>query len=151
MSELEQSSIPILGALLQDISTPLDFAQQKTLSLWMTKTAMILEAVKKPANRFFTQTERVPLRTRSIIPSRTTSWLGRYSGNSLGAYGTDLSIELPNAPHAAIGYATTVIVGHVVLQLLGLHLLSKTSNEVEAQPRPGPWEETLFRIWPTQN
>ena len=64
MAELEQASIPIFGSLLQDISMPLDFDQQRALSLWMTKTAIILETVKKPENRFFTQTERILLPTQ---------------------------------------------------------------------------------------
>jgi hypothetical protein len=58
MHDLEQRSIPVLGAMLHDIATPLDSEQQATLALWSLKTAIVVEAAKPSDDRHFMQPER---------------------------------------------------------------------------------------------
>ena len=74
--DLEQKSIPVLGALLQDISTPLDSQQQTILALWSVKTAMVVEAVKNSEDRHFTHTERSELpQAAPSLHERTSGWV----------------------------------------------------------------------------
>jgi len=76
MHDLEQKSIPVLGALLQDISTPLDSQQQTILALWSVKTAMVVEAVKNSEDRHFTHTERSELpQAAPSLHERTSGWV----------------------------------------------------------------------------
>jgi hypothetical protein len=151
MHDLEQESIPVLGAMLHDISTPLDSPQQTTLARWSIKTAMVVEAVKKGEDRFFTQTERGEIRANSAIPSRTNIWLGRYASSSIGAYGTDLGFDMPDAPHSGVGCVTTIIVGHVAVQVLALRVPAQFSaDRIVVNPRAGSWERLLVQVWPVQ-
>jgi hypothetical protein len=53
MSSLEERNIPLIGCLLQDISTPLDACQQSSLAVWTLKTAMVLDSVNKRDRSLF--------------------------------------------------------------------------------------------------
>jgi hypothetical protein len=55
MSGLEAENIPIIGSTMQDISTPLDGAQQKSIAAWSVKTAMMSDSMKgrNAPNRFY--------------------------------------------------------------------------------------------------
>jgi hypothetical protein len=46
MSTLEADNIPTIGGMLQDISMPLDEAQQKSVAAWSIKTAMVSDSMK---------------------------------------------------------------------------------------------------------
>ena len=46
MSKLESENIPTIGSMLQDIATPLDEVQQKSVAAWSVKTAMISDSMK---------------------------------------------------------------------------------------------------------
>ena len=151
MHDLEQESIPVLGALLQDIATPLDAQQQTTLALWSIKTAMVVEAVKSGDNRYFSQPERNGLRLDRAIPSHTTMWLGRYARSSIGAYGTDFGFIIAEGPVPSVGSGTTIIVGHLAVQVLALRIPDEFSeSRISISSRLGQWEKLLVQIWPVQ-
>jgi len=68
MSSLESTNIPLLGSLIQDVSTPLDSAQQESIAVWIMKTAMVLDAVDtRTRTLFYTKEDRDKLRVASII------------------------------------------------------------------------------------
>jgi hypothetical protein len=151
MSDLETESTRVLGALLQDIATPLDAHQQTTLALWSTKTAMVIEAVKSTDNRYFAHPERCGVRSDRAIPSHTTIWLGRYTGSSIGAYGTDFGFHIPEGPVSSVGSGTTILVGHVALQVLSLRMPTQFSEaRISISSRVGQWEKLLVQVWPVQ-
>jgi hypothetical protein len=52
MSDLENSVRPVVGAMVQDIAVTIDVEAQGTISRWVTKTAMVLEAAIPPEKRF---------------------------------------------------------------------------------------------------
>jgi hypothetical protein len=152
MSVLEQRNIPLIGCLLQDLSAPLDIAQQTSLSAWAVKTAMVLDSVKDQTTnpRFYEKTECVNMRLTRIIPDRTRVWIGRLSISALGAYGMDLGIVLDGSVKAGIGMATTIIVGHLAVQVLSSRIYPehRAKNLTDIQPKTGAWDKMLVPIWP---
>jgi len=152
MSAIEQQSKPLIACLMQDISAPLDHSQQSSLTAWAMKTAMVLDAVNtRDRNLFYEKGECENLRLSSTIPPRTNIWIGRYSvRNSLGAFGTDLGIDMQGAPKAAKGCATTILVGHLAIQVLAVHVLPEYADRAVGQiaPKAGRWNDLLLNIWP---
>jgi hypothetical protein len=150
MSNLESANIPIIGSLLQDISIPLDPSQQQTAARWAVKTAMVVESVKADDSFFYSDAERDAVRSGSCLPRRTTVWLGRYAkGSSVGAFGTDIWIDMPDAPKAGNGCATTIVVGHLAVQVLSLRFHPQYGEgDIPVAPKTGPWEKLLVPIWP---
>jgi hypothetical protein len=154
MSALETQNMPLIGCLMQDIATPLDVLQQSALAAWAIKTAMVLDSVKgrkKPL--FYHRSECVALRQNRKIPERSRIWIGRSSVSGLGAYGTDLAIYPPDTPKLLIGCATTVIVGHLAVQILVTHIVPEHegNNIGDIQPKSGRWDEMLLPIWPLRS
>jgi hypothetical protein len=151
MSALEEQNIPLMACLLQDISAPLDASQQSSLAVWTLKTAMVLDSMNKRDRSFFYErSECEKLRLTSTIPARTNIWIGRYSMSGLGAFGTDLWIVMPDGPRIAKGCATTIIVGHLAIQVLAIHVLPEYKDRIinEISPKAGQWDDLLLPIWP---
>lgn len=146
MSSLETTCIPLIGSLMQDIAAPLDPSQQSLLSTWALKTAMVLDSTNTRARSvFYERSECEKLRLSSTIPDRTRVWIGRSTLNGLHADGTDVAIQTPDGTKIAIGNATTLIVGHLALQVFAVHPLPRYKNKAinEVAPRPGPWDDLL--------
>jgi hypothetical protein len=152
MSVLEQKNLPLISCLLQDVATPLDVEQQTSLSAWAVKTAMVLDSIKNQTASplFYEKAECVNMRVSRAIPDRTRIWIGRLSVSSLGAYGTDLSIVSPDSVKLGVGMATTIVVGHLAVQVLAMHIYPEhvAKNVSDIQPKPGNWESMLVPIWP---
>ncbi len=152
MSALETHNKPLIGCLMQDISTPLDSSQQSSLAAWAMKAAMVLDSVNtRDRNLFYKRSECEKLRLSSTIPPRTSIWIGRYSvRNSLGAFGTDLGIDTSDTPNVAKGCATTILVGHLAIQVLAVHVLAEYKDRAvgEIAPKPGRWNDLLLKLWP---
>jgi len=77
MSDLENRNRDVLGALIQDLSIPLDREAQSAAAIWAMKTVMVFECVTGEADRFYTTEERYALRESSLIPGGTVMWVGR--------------------------------------------------------------------------
>jgi hypothetical protein len=90
------------------------------------------------------------MRQNQKIPARTLIWIGRSSVDGLGAYGTDLAIVLPHMLTVGLGCATTIIVGHLAVQVLATHIFSEHEgkNVGDIPPKAGRWDEMLIPIWP---
>jgi hypothetical protein len=151
MSRLEARIKPVLGALMADISLPLNRAQQTDISVWALKTAMVSEA-SKPQHivRCYQQVDCENLREHSRIPPMTRVWLGRFGGYGLGLSGTDVwptaGARFPDSQ----GCVTTILVGHLAIQVLTIYIpereqVAQISIRCES---PGPWEELLVDSWP---
>jgi hypothetical protein len=152
MSGLEAENIPLMGSLLHDISAPLDAAQQSLLSAWTMKTAMVFDSVnRRTRTSFYERDECKNLRLTRSIPDRVHIWMGRSSiSTGLAAIGTDLSIVMSDGLQVGMGCATTLVVGHLALQVLAMHIFSEHTdkNIGEINPKPGRWNEMLSTIWP---
>jgi len=154
MSHLEQQSIPLIGCLLQDISSVLDPDQQTQLARWVTKTAMILDATStKTRNIFYTSSERQSLRDSSTIPEPSVVSIGRLSKSSLAAYGTEFKIHVredeqgPAETHHA--NAAVIVVGRLVAEIFTVHLPTRMNRIHRVHPAPGSWDRLLVQTWPT--
>jgi hypothetical protein len=56
----------------------------------------------------------------------------------------------PDAGKIGVGSATTIVVGHLAVQVLGVHVYSEHAdkNIGEIPPKPGDWQNMLTAIWP---
>src|SRR5208337_3743580 len=122
MSGLETENKSLIGGLLNDRPLPLDTSQQRSLARWTLKTAMVLDGVTKERNRFYTRSECENLYLKSVIPDRTTIWVGRYYRTGYSLDGTEVWIDLPGTPRVAKICATTIVVGHLVIQSVTVHV-----------------------------
>jgi hypothetical protein len=151
MSDLEAQNIALIGCLMQDIATPLDALQQASLAAWTMKTAMVLDSVKgRKKSLFYERSECVAMRENHNVPQRNRIWTGQSSVSGLGAYRTDLAIVLPDMLKVGMGCATTIIVGHLAVQVLATHIFSEheDKNVGDIAPKLGRWDEMLLPIWP---
>lgn len=150
MSRLETENKSLIGGLLNDLSVPLDTSQQTSLARWTVKTAMVLDAVTKERKRFYAKSECENLYLNSVIPDRTTVWLGRYFRSSLSLDGTEVWIDLPGTPKVAKVCVTTIVVGHLAIQSVTTHVLPEHKDKEIKGPIsvvPG----TLLVIWPASS
>jgi len=155
MSALESRNIPILGSLMQDICVPLDIEQQTSVALWATKTAMVLDSVRKSEHRrFHKRAECERLRQSSLLPDLSFIWLGRYAESTLGLFGTDIRLfdPIPEIfPTIGHGSVNTIVVGHLAIQLLTIHLLPEYSDRtIRVGPNTGDWHRITVGIWPAE-
>lgn len=153
MSSLEAENIPLIGSMFQDISIPLDAAQQHSVAVWAMKTAMMLESTKgrNAANGFYTHEEGLNLRVSRTIPDRTRIWIGRISEQHLGASGTDFTIQTSDGKRLGMGSVATITVGHFVVQVVTTHIDPEYAavDIPDVQPKPGDWDKMLLKIWPS--
>jgi hypothetical protein len=151
MSGVESAGKPILGPLMQDISIWLDSAQRSAISVWAMKTAMAVESVRHDQRRFYSLTECEQLRLSSSIPDRTDIWIGRVSGSSIATVGTDFWINSDELLRIAHGLATTIVVGHLAIQILTVHPQAEyQTSRITFQTKRGPWNDLLTQVWPSQ-
>lgn len=152
MGRLEGISIPILRPLMTDFSMALDTAAQVIASTWVAKTTMVCEATRPKNEWFYTQGERARLMSSLSIPPNTLVWAGRNANSgSLYAHTRRMSNPVPVAGNRfEKGYVSTIGLGRLVFQLFSVR--SDDDHDVTRftfEARPGPWRESLFRIWPT--
>lgn len=160
MSNLETAVMPLIGRPIDDKSIALDPVQRTSVAAWSVKTAMVMDSTTKAARPlFYTQEERHALMTSTAIPSRTTVWLGRFLGTAnLGAVSVDVNIRIREKVGGEFWptRVTTFLVGHLVIQVVTVHIHSATSyvraeyrnRTVRIRCREGPWNEILVSCWP---
>ena len=152
MSRVENKTKPVIACMFEDLTIPLDRQQQTLLSNWAVKTAMVLDSVKNPESnaRFYQKPECVTFRQRRIIPDRIRIWIGRSSLSALGAYGTDVAIITPEGSPLGVGTATTIVIGHLAVQVMAMRINSELKDKsiTDVQPKPGDWDNMLVQIWP---
>ncbi len=151
MSDLEKSCVPTIGGLLHDLTMPLTETQQKIAAAWSVKTAMITDSTRgRRAHKFYTHSECFDLRTKSDIPVRTVIWLGRISGMHLLAVGTDFTIVSSSHDRIGIGSVNTIVVGHLVIQVITAHIEVEGVDVQRLPCKEGDWADSLVQIWPVQ-
>ena len=150
MSELEASIKPLLALLAGDVSVEMNAEQQLRLTIWAAKTAMVTEATKpQKAVRFYQPEVRKAFNSGFSIPYNTRMWMGRYNGSGLFAAAAEIQYNLARISSSGFGSVTTMIVGHLVLQVLSLNFPAETQDHVvEIPQRIGDWDQTLFPLWP---
>jgi hypothetical protein len=76
------------------------------------------------------------------------NWLGRFSAKSYHAGGTDIWRPLDEIPKAIHACVTTIVVGHLVIQVLTAHVREQFATCRETHYcKNGPWNAYLVEIW----
>jgi hypothetical protein len=148
MSNLENEVKPFVSPLLHGISFAITKEQQRVMSVWLVKIAMVLEATNRVDAGLYTQDERALLKSSSVIPERSLIWIGRFSGSNLLADGVHIWLTIGAKLRAAHGCATTIIVGHLAAQVLTVHVGPEHRKTISVSCADGPWDASLFNIWP---
>jgi len=149
MSDLETLNRPLIGALMHDLSAPIDATQQANLAKWTIKAAMLIDVMNRQRPQFYGANERILLRTDSSIPTGTTIWLGRYCRSSFHAGGTDIWPNKGEISKVARCCVTTVIVGHLAIQSVTIHALRPEYDNEPITIKPGRWNQLLGLAWPS--
>ena len=155
MSNLEGANIPLVGAMMQDISIRLDRGQQETVAQWLTKMAFLVDWTRDDGRRkrFYTRDEGAAFAEDRTVPPRTRIWIGHIASSHLSTDGHDAA-RFAKTDEKRLGTATTITlaVGHLAAQIMTDHLLPEYDNDdaPEKQPKSGPWEQKLIQIWSTE-
>lgn len=148
MSRLEKKVQKYMGLLIDDFSLPLDRDYQKGLAEWAVKTAMVNDTVESH-QRFFTEAECHAFKRDRTLPDGTQIVAGRFTGRSLDADGNDFTLITPDSKLIVRGHVFTVMVGHLVMQVMSMHVEPEFHGKtVKMECNPGPWDTGLIQIWP---
>jgi len=150
MSDLENDNRPQIRSMIHDRGIDLEPTAQKELSRWSVLKAMVIEAADRQRNPFYDESERKNLKPpSSVLPVRTSVWIGRYFDSSLHAGGTLVSGNIGRIPNALHGSVTTIVVGHLAVQIFTEHVPPMFATwSLNIRCFPGPWDRSLVRIWP---
>jgi len=149
MSKMETTVQKFAGPMIEDFYLPLDRQYQQNLSEWAVKFAMVNDAVDTH-QRFFTEAESHTFKKTRRIPASTLVFAARFTGRSLDSHGADFTLIDPESKKLLVrGHSYTVLMGHLVLQVLGWHREPEYKNkEIRFAVAPGPWNQLAIQIWP---
>lgn len=124
--------------------------QQKLLARWAVLKAMLIEATNRKRTPFYGEAERVGLKPPSaVLPAETFVWTGRFSRSGCHAGGTDIWNQINKIPKALHGCLTTIIVGHLAIQVLTTHVFAMfAASRPSLECNAGAWDVNLLDIWP---
>jgi hypothetical protein len=136
--------------MMHDKSIVLGPAQQKLLTRWAILKAMVLDGSSKRRIPFYSQCERNGIKPPlSCVPVGSAAWIGQLSVKAFHAGLTDTFGGINNVPKAFHGCVTTLIVGHLAIQVLTMHVLPMFSvHPIRPNCKPGAWDVNLLNIWP---
>jgi hypothetical protein len=152
MSAMESENKPHMLAMMNDKPTLLLPTQQKLLTRWAILKSMILDG-SSPQRRpipFYTECERTGMEPPSrALPVNTLTWIGRLEVKAFHAGLTNTFGGINGIPKAFQGCVVTIIVGHLVIQVLTVHVLPMfATNRIRPVDKPGAWDVDLLEIWP---
>ena len=150
MSDIEGENIPHMLPMMHDESLMLEPAQQKLLVRWAILKSMILDSAQKKRAHFYSDSERIEMKPPSrCLPVGTLAWIGRLPIRTTHAQLTDTFGNINNFPKAFRGCVTTIVVGHLVIQVVTLHVLPMFATQrIRPTHQPGTWDVKLLNVWP---
>jgi hypothetical protein len=153
MSQLEQKNIPSLKPMVDGKPIEIDPGRQRLLWEWTIKTAMINDSTKirNGNSLFYTAAERTAMRNNRTIPGQTRIWLAQLDEDChIGIHGTDFTITDGNKTRFGEGAATTIYMGHFVVQVVTEHIKPEYANPDfrGVNPKPRNWDKKLIETWP---
>jgi len=151
MHELEDAAKPILSPLMFDISVPLDLLQQYTIVKWAVKTAIVHDGAARHRPLHYERETCLSFRLRSAIPPRTTVWIARCgSSHAIAGVVTDIAHMVDNDVRVgARSCIMTIAIGYLAIQVLTVVPIPEYRHApITFNPKVGPWDRTLTRIWP---
>ncbi len=150
MSAIENENKPHMLAMMNDKPTVLEPSQQKLLTRRAILKAMVIDGSSKSRIAFYSESERTTMKPPSrSIPVGTLAWIGRLSVKAFHAGLTDTYLPIGNVPKAFHGCVTTIIVGHLAIQVVTMHVLPMFATlHLRPDYKPGAWDVNLLDIWP---
>lgn len=151
MNDIETENKPHMLLMMRDCQTTLEPQQQKSLARWAILKSMVLEAADRQRPPFYGETERHDLKPpSSFLPVGTSVWIARYSALGYHAGQTGIFRQVDNVPKAVRGLVTTIIVGHLVIQVRTVHVLPVFVDRpsIAVEDNPWKWDVSLLDIWP---
>jgi hypothetical protein len=151
MHDLENEVIPTLGKMVRDLPLTLNPEEQASIAAWAVKVAMISDStVASLRGLFYSEQERERLRVALEIPARTTVLFGRFELSSLLLDGSTLRGDQDAVRGVAHNCVTTIVVGHVALQVFTIHPIPEFADRpMRFTPRQGPWNRLVSQLWPS--
>lgn len=151
MSGMETTIKKFMGPMIEDLSLMLDRQNQQNLAEWAVKCAMCNDAVDVHT-RFFTKSECHAFKQKRTIPDRTLVFTARFTGRSLDSNGADFKLVEPDTGELLVrGHVHTVMVGHVVLQVLSWHPEPQHKDKtIRFRAADGPWDKLTIQVWPIE-
>lgn len=150
MSDVENENKLHIRAMMHDKSLVLKPAQQKSLTKWAILKAIVLDGSSKSRIPFYSEHEKRGIKPPSpFLPVGTLSWIGRLSGQGFHAGLTDTFGGINNVRNAFHSCIVTIIVGHLVVQVLTMHVIPMfATSRISPPHKPGAWNTNLLGIWP---
>jgi hypothetical protein len=149
MGNLESANKGALKAMINDDPMWLSKKDQARLCRWALMKAMVIDAVNEERPTFYGDDERLEVKS-GTIPVGNLVWLGRLSSKGFHAGGTDIWGDVGEDPIGFRGNVTTIIVGHLAIQLLTGHVPAVfAQTHLNIGCKPGAWDVNLLDIWPT--
>ena len=151
MSDIETENKPHMLQMIRDHRITLEPEQQKSLARWAILKAIILEGADRGRVPFYGEDERRDLKPpSSFLPVGTHAWIGRFSELGFHAGGTRIVRPLENVAEAIRGLVTTIVVGHLAIQVLTVHVLPAFVDRasIPLEENPWKWDVSLLDIWP---
>ena len=149
MSSLEADNKPVIHAMMHGEQCQLGKKDQAKLARWAVLKAMVVDKVNEDRTAFYSADEKEQVRLGAPLSIGTLAWLGRLSHKSFHVSGTDIwrsVAEVPKAIHAAV---TTLIMGHLVIQVLTAHIIAQFGNGPRGLDyNEGEWDVKLLELWP---
>lgn len=148
MSRIETAVRPILEPMILDTPTIIDASGQRTLAIWLTKTALVHELIT-PETAVATDNDRRWFgQEREPFPG-SEMWFARYEGEigSVFYFRRTITLEKigdPSFPVEAHAQLFTLVAGSVVLQAV----IPKRPQLAYFGRRPRP---SAVRFWPASD
>lgn len=122
---------------------------QQNLAEWVIKTAMCHDSAESHS-MFFTQVERDQFKATRRLPDATIIFVAMYEGKSHDASGADFALIHPETKdHFVKGHSFTMMLGHLVVQVVTWHLDPQyKNNKPMLRPKDGPWRLLTQQVWP---
>jgi hypothetical protein len=151
MSGMESTIKKFLGPMIEDLSLQLDRQNQQNIAEWAVKGAMCNDTVD-PHPRFFTVAECQAFKQLRTIPERTLVFAARFTGRSLDSNGVDFTLIEPKSGELLVrGHVYSLMVGHVVLQVLSWHPQPQHEEKIiRIKAADGPWDKLTVQVWPIE-
>jgi len=152
MNDIECENKPHVSAMMNDKPVVLRPSEQELLTRWAVLKAMVLDggSPKRRTVPFYSECERIsmkpPLRA---LPVGTFAWIGKLSVKAFHAELFDTFGQINAIPKAFHGCITTIIVGHLIIQVVTMHVLPMfAARGVMPRHEPGAWDVNLLEMWP---
>jgi len=148
MKHLEDTILPTVSCMMRNITVTIDIPEQRAISRWATKTAMVWENVSRTTTPFYLFHDCDALRLSGTIPPNTFIWLARHLGpQSFVTKGNPATGLLGDAQVQAL--VTTFAYGYLVVQVVSLRSNANTNFVGVLHGELHRWERHIIPIWPT--